>query len=606
MNHLITNSAVLLTITLFHLTWMLVAVWLGVLFSRILLRNRAANCAYGINLIGLILVTAFIPISITLAVYQFNNSIPSDATLPLAQANAMTSFDSPQDQSRNDSNSNSVSAPLTEQTGGKTGGSVDRQVRGTNKDIALDQRSIQHDGGHKSGKVELHTAATELAHRAENKLLVRISPYLALVYLIGALLMALRVVKSIIACRVILRSAILIDDPAVAQLLSQCLAKIRCHFHPILCTSTRVAVPVVIGILRPMILIPPALVTGLSPEQWESILLHELAHLRRFDHIVVVWQRLIESILFFHPVVWMLSRRLDTDRELCCDDLVLSNGANPLHYAGALCRVAEFVHESRPQPLVVAATGSVSGELVSRVRRVLSEQNRQKNRSARFALVGGWIWVSLPIIAFVVASSYFAVQFARVNYSANSITTSEPSATPEATAPLQDPSTSTGDWLIKDGDNVQLVIRGEVFTLDGTPAQNISVSVRSSFDTEIKATVTNSKFEFATAGLESLTIRAFSPDQTLQAAQSFENWQLREAASTGVRLTLKPSKTIVVSVKDKEKPVPSANVMLVHGWGDRTTAKTDEMGLARFYLPEQKTTASHREKISACRIRSIS
>ena len=69
----------------------------------------------------------------------------------------------------------------------------------------------------------------------------------------------------------------------------------------------RVGTPVLVGIVRPAILLPPAVLAGCSPQQIEMILLHELAHVRRWDNLVNLVQRLIEALLFFHPVVWWLS-----------------------------------------------------------------------------------------------------------------------------------------------------------------------------------------------------------------------------------------------------------------------------------------------------------
>ena len=77
----------------------------------------------------------------------------------------------------------------------------------------------------------------------------------------------------------------------------------------------RLAVPVLIGVIRPLILLPPAALCGWSIEQLEMVLLHELAHLRRWDNVINIFQRIVESLLFFHPVVWWLSGWLRLERE---------------------------------------------------------------------------------------------------------------------------------------------------------------------------------------------------------------------------------------------------------------------------------------------------
>src|SRR5581483_8622840 len=102
---------------------------------------------------------------------------------------------------------------------------------------------------------------------------------------------------------------------------------------PTVAYCQRISVPVLVGILRPMILLPSSLASGLSPQQLEALLAHELAHLRRWDPLVNLVQRLVEAMLFFHPAVWYVSRRIHSERENASDDLVLAAGWQRLHYA---------------------------------------------------------------------------------------------------------------------------------------------------------------------------------------------------------------------------------------------------------------------------------
>ncbi len=106
----------------------------------------------------------------------------------------------------------------------------------------------------------------------------------------------------------------------------------------------RLAGPVLVGIIRPLILLPPAALSGWSVEQIEMVLLHELAHLRRWDNLVNLVQRVIESLLFFHPVVWWLSGWVRLERELCCDRLVVERLGRPFAYVEMLVAVAGSSH----------------------------------------------------------------------------------------------------------------------------------------------------------------------------------------------------------------------------------------------------------------------
>jgi beta-lactamase regulating signal transducer with metallopeptidase domain len=130
--------------------------------------------------------------------------------------------------------------------------------------------------------------------------------------------------------------------------------------------STLVDVPTVIGWIKPVILLPASALSGLAPHQLEAILAHELAHIRRHDYLVNLLQTLVETLLFYHPAVWWLSRRIRAERENCCDDLAVSLSGDPYTYAKALADLEEL--RGAKGLLVLAASG---GSLVHRVRRLL-------------------------------------------------------------------------------------------------------------------------------------------------------------------------------------------------------------------------------------------
>ncbi len=128
--------------------------------------------------------------------------------------------------------------------------------------------------------------------------------------------------------------------------------------------SLSVNVPLVIGWLRPVILLPTSAISGLSVAQLELILAHELAHIRRHDYLVNLLQNLTETLLFYHPAVWWVSATIREERENCCDDLAVRvcNG-DRLSYAKALAKL----DNTRLQHLAPAATG---GCLLKRIRRL--------------------------------------------------------------------------------------------------------------------------------------------------------------------------------------------------------------------------------------------
>ncbi len=127
-------------------------------------------------------------------------------------------------------------------------------------------------------------------------------------------------------------------------------------------------VPVVIGHLRPVILIPVGLLNGLPVGQIEAILLHELAHIRRADYLVNLMQTLMEGLLFYHPAAWWISSVIRAERENCCDDLVVATSGDAHEYATALAALAE--NRVNMREAAMAATG---GNLVKRIRRLLAQ-----------------------------------------------------------------------------------------------------------------------------------------------------------------------------------------------------------------------------------------
>ncbi len=130
--------------------------------------------------------------------------------------------------------------------------------------------------------------------------------------------------------------------------------------------SSLAEVPVVVGYLRPAILLPVGMLAGMPASQIEAILLHELAHIRRHDYLVNLFQTVVEGFLFYHPAVWWISGVIRAERENCCDDLVVAANGNAPEYAAALTALEQSRWAAHDAAL--AATG---GNLMKRIRRLL-------------------------------------------------------------------------------------------------------------------------------------------------------------------------------------------------------------------------------------------
>ncbi len=158
-----------------------------------------------------------------------------------------------------------------------------------------------------------------------------------------------------------------VPDPLVSR-LEELARRLGLQMRVNLLLSQLVEVPTLIGWLRPVILLPAAAVTGLTPSQLDAILVHELAHIRRHDYLVNLMQSAVETLLFYHPVVWWVSGRLRAERENCCDDLTVEILGDPINYGRALLVLEEQRGASTNPALVL---GSQGGSLLGRIERLV-------------------------------------------------------------------------------------------------------------------------------------------------------------------------------------------------------------------------------------------
>ncbi len=205
-------------------------------------------------------------------------------------------------------------------------------------------------------------------------------PQFVMVWMLGVLLLSVRLTFGWVrAHRIATRNASEASGEwqRIARRLAQAL-RIRGAIR--LLESAAVEVPTVIGWLRPVVLLPVATLSGLSAEQMEMVLAHELAHIRRHDFFVNLLQAVVETLLFYHPAVWWISGRIRVEREHCCDDVAVAVCGNPLLYARALTRLEELRVD--PAQAFVAANG---GSLITRIRRLCGARAEATNGPSRWA-----------------------------------------------------------------------------------------------------------------------------------------------------------------------------------------------------------------------------
>jgi beta-lactamase regulating signal transducer with metallopeptidase domain len=194
-----------------------------------------------------------------------------------------------------------------------------------------------------------------------------------------------------------------------------------------LCTSNLLKMPTAVGFLRPLVVIPDWAMEELSTAELNSILLHELAHLRRWDDCTNLSQKILGALLFFHPAVWWIERKLTLEREMACDDLVLAKTENPRAYAECLVSLAEKGFLRRGLALAQAAVGRMR-DTTLRIKQIL---DGGRSRSTR-------VWMPALVLVGGFAFAFAAVE-ARlprlVSFESSSPTESLASAQVDATAP---------------------------------------------------------------------------------------------------------------------------------------------------------------------------
>lgn len=197
-----------------------------------------------------------------------------------------------------------------------------------------------------------------------------LQPYLLAIWLSGVLVFSMKL--ALAACSIqwlqLGRRPISRDFAARFGRLAHGLGQTA---HRTVFVSNKVHDALVVGFLRPAVLLPASWLSELPADVIEAIVAHELAHIRRWDLWVNLWQRGVETLVFYHPAVWWLSRRVRVEREMCCDELAVAATGNRLVYANALELAARRRIAARQPALAAALRGESQMSLLRRVQNVL-------------------------------------------------------------------------------------------------------------------------------------------------------------------------------------------------------------------------------------------
>jgi TonB family protein len=201
------------------------------------------------------------------------------------------------------------------------------------------------------------------------------------IWSLGVLLFSLRLVWGARQVHSLRRRGTLPDESMLATITGLAV-RMRISRPVQVLVSTLAEAPAVVGWIRPVLLLPPATLLGLTPQQLEAVLAHELAHIQRHDYLINVLQMMVETLLFYHPAVWWTSAQIRRERELCCDDLAVGFCGDAMCYARALTTL-ERIRIAAPG----MAMGSTGGPLRYRILRVVGARGAECGTSKLAGLV---------------------------------------------------------------------------------------------------------------------------------------------------------------------------------------------------------------------------
>jgi beta-lactamase regulating signal transducer with metallopeptidase domain/beta-lactamase class D len=216
-------------------------------------------------------------------------------------------------------------------------------------------------------------------------------PWLILLWLVGVMIYGIRLSGGLFYTANLRKLTANASDPKLDGLVNELTARLPIKRKIKICESAVVNIPMTVGWIYPLILVPPSAVLGLTPFQLQTIISHELIHIKRCDYLINFLQSVAEILLFYHPAARWTSRKIREEREYVCDDLTVRLCNDSTAYARALTKVARFQRQA--EHLAVAATG---GELKGRIYRLVSNsQNPGFNKKSVLPNLWAIIVVSL-------------------------------------------------------------------------------------------------------------------------------------------------------------------------------------------------------------------
>ncbi|MCL6098949.1 MAG: M56 family metallopeptidase [Bacteroidetes bacterium] len=259
------------------------------------------------------------------------------------------------------------------------------KVQSTDNLIVVSDNTIQRETSSDDSTSIIDKAKTNLPEIFETYFAKNL-PLVVTFWFLGFIIFSLRFIGGAIYVQRLKTTGLHSLDSTWHNILNYLSGKLHLHQAVQIFESTQINVPITIGHLKPIILLPLGMISGLPQDQMEAIISHELAHIRRYDFLINMIQTFIETLFFYHPVVWWLSSLINAERENCCDDIAIQTCGNAVSYSKALYNI-QLIRKNESE-LVLAAIGKKN----QLYRRIIRMNTKNKNvaygvRLAAFAVL---------------------------------------------------------------------------------------------------------------------------------------------------------------------------------------------------------------------------
>jgi beta-lactamase regulating signal transducer with metallopeptidase domain len=385
---------------LVHFLWQgaVIAVTLSVALR--ILRHRSPQARYLAAWTALAAMTLCLPITAYYFPAAPRAEIAGHGALPGNEIAQNTPADRPVNTEGAESTGSGWEASGREKSDAEPAKFSDRAVGASPKNVAMDSSRVPPQQN------RLAKAGWSVAFYV--RLFQPVLPWIVGVWLFGVMTLAVWHLGGFRHLVRLKRRGIRPAPAEIEQIVSRLSSRLSIRCSISVHVSQLARVPTVFGWLRPMVLLPVSILGEMPPAQLEMILAHELAHVRRLDFLWNLLQIAIETVLFYHPAVWWVSRRIREERENCCDQQAIAAMGNPIVYAGALVRLAEIRCQLDQTPAPAVSMAADGGSLESRIRRVLGLPVGSACNSN--AWLGGILAVLILAVVFFVNITWVAGQ----------------------------------------------------------------------------------------------------------------------------------------------------------------------------------------------------